>query len=209
MITCLVFDFGNVVAFFDHRLTTNRLAPYAGISADAIHGFLFGSPLEKDFDAGRISTTAFLSQVRQTCRLECSDEFIVSAWADIFWPNRDVIALLPKLAARYRLILASNTNELHTRQFVQQFESELQPFHARVFSHDVGARKPDRSYFEQCSRRAPCKPDECLFIDDLEVNVAGAREYGWNAFAYRGIDDLRLQFAEFGIHGNDITSVET
>src|SRR5262249_8311760 len=111
-IKTIVLDFGNVVAFFDHRLPTNRLAPYAGISADALHAFLFHSMTADSYEAGSVSTTEFLHQVRQVCGVTCTDEFFFSAWADIFWPNRDVIAALPGLKRRYRLLLASNTNEL-------------------------------------------------------------------------------------------------
>jgi putative hydrolase of the HAD superfamily len=198
----LVFDFGNVVAHFDHRLTTNRLAPYAGISADALHKELFG-PLEKEYDAGRISTVEFLARVRESCRLTCADDFFAWAWADIFWPNSDLIALLPALKKRYRLILASNTNELHTRQFCKQFEVALKNFDKLVFSHDVGARKPDRRFFDHCLGLAGCCARECLFIDDLADNVTGARACGWNAILYRDFGQLQ---ADFLVHGIEITA---
>src|SRR5438067_1671843 len=109
----IVFDFGNVIGFFEHRLVTNRLVPYAGISADAIHALLWDSPLEDDYEAGRISTNEFLRRVREVCRLRCSEAELVAAYEDIFWPNPEVIALLPRFKPRYRLLLASNTNELH------------------------------------------------------------------------------------------------
>jgi glucose-1-phosphatase len=193
-----VLDFGNVVAFFDHRLTTNRLAPYAGVSADALHDFVFRRILS-DYETGRLSTNEFLTQVRQVCRLSCTDEFLIEAWTDIFWPNRDLINLLPQLEQQYRLLLASNTNALHTQHFCRQFDHALQHFHARVFSHEVGAAKPDRAFYERCRRLADCAPSECLFVDDMPANVAGALAYGWNAFVYKGVGDLRVQFAEFGI----------
>src|SRR6516162_1527488 len=48
-IKVLVFDFGNVVGFFDHRRTSRRLAAHADLPADAIHAHLFDRSLEEDY----------------------------------------------------------------------------------------------------------------------------------------------------------------
>jgi putative hydrolase of the HAD superfamily len=210
-IRTIVFDFGNVVGFFDHRLTTNRLAPYAGISADSLHAILFASSLADEYESGGLTTDEFWIRVRKLGQLTCSQGFFATAWADIFWPNREIIACLPLLKPRYRLLLASNTNELHTRQFTRQFEAALSHFDAHVFSHEVGARKPGATFYHACTDRAGCPPNECLFIDDLQANIEGARSGGWNAVMYRGMADLCASFAEFGIIGipslSDIKSV--
>jgi putative hydrolase of the HAD superfamily len=198
-IKALVFDFGNVVAFFDHRLTSKRLAAHTSVPVDAIHAYLFNSPLEEAFDSGRISTADFLKQVRQALDLRCTENELASAWADIFWPNPDVIELLPRVKPGFRLLLASNTNELHTRQFCRQFADALGLFDSRVFSHDVGVCKPKPTFFEHCRRLAGCHPQQCLFIDDLPANVAGAQACGWHGIVYQGIEDLRKQLASFGI----------
>jgi putative hydrolase of the HAD superfamily len=198
-IKTIVFDFGRVVGFFDHRLTTNCLAEHAGLAVEEMHTLLFGGALEDDYESGRISTREFLQRVRQSCRLTCPDEIIATAWADIFWPNPEICALLPRLKPRYRLLLGSNTNELHARQFRGQFADWLRHFDALVLSHEIGVRKPKAGFFEHCTRLAGCAPAESLFIDDLASNVAGAQACGWQAIVYSGFDDLCKQFAALGI----------
>ena len=202
-IKTIVLDFGNVVAFFDHRLTTNRLAAYAGVSADELHTLLFTGELAEDYERGRVTSADFLRRVREIARLACSDEFFERAWADIFWPNQDMISRLPALKRGRRLLLASNTNELHTRQFCRQFEEALAHFEGLIFSHEIGARKPEAAFYERCEQFTGCQPDECLFVDDLAANVTGARACGWNAIVFRGMQDLQIQVAEFGIRGID------
>ena len=91
----IAFDFGNVVGFFDHRLASNRLAAHTRMAADELHAYLFGGKLEDDYESGRISTPEFLRQVRQTCGLDCSEEELVAAYSEIFWPNPDVCAATP------------------------------------------------------------------------------------------------------------------
>jgi FMN phosphatase YigB (HAD superfamily) len=200
-IKAIVFDFGKVVGLFDHRVTTNRLLSYASLSADELHGRLFDTALEDDYESGRLTTEQFLRAIRESCRLSCSEAFLAAAWADIFLPNPDVCALVPKLKPYYRLLLASNTNELHSQQFTRQFADVLAHFDAIILSHRIGVRKPRPGFFEHCRKLADCPPAECLFIDDLPANVAGAIACGWQGIVYKGFDDLLAQLAALGIRG--------
>jgi putative hydrolase of the HAD superfamily len=198
-IEAIAFDFGNVVGYFDHRLTTNRLAAYSDLSADALHAALFASPLEHDYDCGRLSTEDFLAQARRSCGLRCSEAAIAAAWTDIFWPNPDVCVLLPFLKRHYCLLLASNTNKMHSHQFRLQFATVMQCFDHTVLSHEIGMRKPDGAFFEYCRRLAACAPEKCVFIDDLPANVAGAQACNWQAIRYAGIADLTRRLVDLGI----------
>jgi len=200
-IKAIVFDFGQVVGIFDHRLTTNRLVCYGNLPADELHGRLFGTAIEDDYESGRLSTAQFLKAVRESCRLSCSEDFLASAWADIFVPNPDLCALIARLKPYYRLLLASNTNELHSQQFTGQFADVLAHFDAIVLSYKIGVRKPRPGFFEHCQGLAQCIPAECLFIDDLPANVAGAVACGWQGLVYKGIKDLLDHLAALGIRG--------
>src|SRR5437588_3734470 len=200
-IKAIVFDFGGVVGFFDHHLTTDRLVSYGALSSDDLHARLFGTPLEDQYESGRLNTAEFLRRIRETCCLTCSEDIIAAAWADIFWPNPEVCALLSQLKPHYRLLLASNTNELHAQQFCREFAGTLRDFDAIVLSHAIGLRKPRAGFFEHCQRLAQCSPKECLFIDDLPVNVAGAVACGWNGIVYTGSDDLVARLSACGVKG--------
>jgi len=200
-IKTIVFDFGNVVSFFDHRLTTNRLAAHAGIPAEALHAFLFGTPLEEEYESGKLTTAEFLSRIRETCKLSCADEVIAEAWADVFHLNEAISGLLPKLKPHHRLLLGSNTNDLHAQQFRRQFAEILEHFDALVLSHEIGVRKPQPGFFEHCQRLAGNTAAESLFIDDLPANVAGARACGWHGIVYTGIAQLHDELAALNVKG--------
>jgi putative hydrolase of the HAD superfamily len=195
----IIFDFGNVLAFFDHRLTSARLARYSDLSSEEIHAVLWGSPLEDAFESGQIKTDEFLDRVRAACNLTCSDAELKRAYADIFWPNLQICELLPRLKRRYRLVLASNTTELHTNHFRRQFADALAHFDALGFSHDAGARKPRPAFYHYIQELAGCAPKECLFIDDLPANVEAGREHGWHGVQYRDFADLRQNLAKLNI----------
>lgn len=107
--------------------------------------------------------------------------------------------LVPQLRGRYRLLLGSNTTELHSRRFRQQFADVLSHLDALVLSYEIGARKPKAAFFEHCRRVAGCAPQECLFIDDLEANIAGARACGLQGIVYRSNANLREHLTRLGI----------
>jgi FMN phosphatase YigB (HAD superfamily) len=199
LIRTIVFDFGNVIGFFDHSRATTKLAAQGQLTAAAIDVLLFGGSLEDDYEAGRLTTADYLSRVRDQCGLRCSEADLIAAYGDIFWPNPEVCSLIPLLKPRYGLILGSNTTDLHARQFRRQFADVLGHFDDLVLSFEIGVRKPAADFFRHCQQLAGCSAGECLFIDDLEANVAGARACGWQGLVYAPHHDLRRQLLTLGI----------
>ncbi len=203
MIQAVVFYFGNVVGFFDHYRALNKLAAHTDLTPAAMYEAVYNGDLEDAFESGRLSAPEFLARFRALCRLSCDDNVLSAACADVFWPNPDVCALLPALRPRYRLLLGSNTNEIHARQFRRQFADVFRHFEHLVLSHEIGVRKPRPEFFEHCQRLAGCAAAECVFIDDLPANVAGARACGWQGIVYTSAAELRTRLGELGVRLND------
>jgi putative hydrolase of the HAD superfamily len=199
MTKTIIFDFGNVIGFFDYQRTTDRLARHSPLSSDAIRQLIYGGELEDAYERGRLSSAGFLRTVRDRCQVACSDEELIQAYVEMFWPNEEVCRIVPALRGRYRLLLGSNTTELHSRHFRKQFAGTLQHFDALVLSHEIGARKPGAEFFQHCRRLAGCAAEECLFIDDVAANVAGARACGLQGLVYERGSDLRRPLGELGI----------
>jgi glucose-1-phosphatase len=146
-----------------------------------------------------MSLAEFRSVVRQRCRVTCSDAQLDRAIADMFTPNDDVCSLVPALKPRYRLVLLSNTNELHALHFRQQFAETLAHFDALVLSHEVGLRKPCADIYAHCHKIAGATPRQCLFIDDIPANIEAARACGWQGIVYHRGLDLRRELRRLGI----------
>ena len=53
-----------------------------------------------------------------------------------------------------------------------------------VISGEVGLRKPEPEIFLLAARRLNLEPPECVFIDDAEPNVLGARAVGLDALLH-------------------------
>ena len=187
----ILLDFGNVIGYFDHMRAISQLAPYTPIPPVELEQILYGGPEEDAYEAGRIGTAEYVEFALRAGNINLSPERFLASFADIFTPNPDVCDLIPRLAKRYRLVLASNTNEAHYRRYSDQFARELSHFSALCPSHEIGYRKPHAEYFEIVHRVAEADPLDCLFIDDLEKNTSAAeRSVGWKGLLYRPGDRL-------------------
>lgn len=183
----IVFDFGNVIALFDHMVACHRLAALSRSSRDPddVYERIFKTSLEEDYDCGRLSTASFIARLRRDLQLDASDEAIAEAWCDIFTPNPPIEAMIVREKHRgTRLVLASNTNELHCRWFSRVFKHVVDLFDADVFSFEIGARKPAVRFFEACILASGCAPDQIIYVDDRPDYVAAAGASGMRAFVY-------------------------
>jgi FMN phosphatase YigB (HAD superfamily) len=198
-IKTIILDFGNVLGYFDHQITWNKVAPHSKLSLQQLLAAIAAGNLEDDYESGRMTSDEFLARLLDIGEFQCGTDFLSTAWKDIFWPNPDVCRLIPRLKSRFRIQLGSNTNDLHAEQFLAQFSDVLAHFDALTLSHKVGARKPRAEFFADCHQKAGCAPQECLFIDDLPANLQGAKAYGFHAIHYTGEGSLRAPLAAHGI----------
>lgn len=191
MIRTILFDFGNVVAFFDHQRAIRQLLPHTDRTPEQLLQVMYYNNLEYRYECGELTTDEVFAVAQEVGGLRCTKEQFVAAFADIFWPNLPVADLVARLKRNgYRLVLASNTNVVHYERYREQFKDTLAHFDAIAVSHEAGARKPHPKFFEYAHRLAGCEKAECVFVDDLMDNVAAARDYGWNAVQYTKFDDL-------------------
>lgn len=195
----IIFDFGNVIGFFDHRRAVERLRPFSPLTPEEMFAAVYSGPLEDLVERGLLAPPAFLRQVHQLWRLRCDVEFLAHAVGDVFWANPEVCELIPRLAARHRLVLGSNTNAVHARRFLAQFADTLQHFDSLVLSHEVNTRKPEADFYHHCHRLARAKASECVFIDDLPPNIEGARAFGFHGILYRPNENLAEKLRALGI----------
>jgi epoxide hydrolase-like predicted phosphatase len=61
-------------------------------------------------------------------------------------------------------------------------------FDSVVISGDVGLHKPDEAIFRLGAERLGVPPEECVFVDDLRENCAGAEAVGMTAILHRWPD---------------------
>jgi HAD superfamily hydrolase (TIGR01509 family) len=102
-----------------------------------------------------------------------------TAWMDCIEEVPDILDLLEKLHKNYNIALLSNIGEAHGTYMYQHAPQAIRKC-IKHFSFQVGARKPTKLFFQSFLLEYPGF-DGCLFVDDLDENVAAARKAGLNA----------------------------
>lgn len=182
----LLLDLGNVLAFFDHQQACRALADLSAPprTAAEMHRAIFASGLERDFDRGRLSAPEFVERLRGLCP-GASDQALTAAWGNIFRPNPIVIGALPRLKqAGVRIVLASNTNELHYAWLQHRLPDALALADAAALSCQIGETKPSAAFFDACLRLAGTDASACFFVDDKPEYVDAARHLGIDGLLY-------------------------
>lgn len=84
----------------------------------------------------------------------------------------------------FKLYITSNLDVYHAEQMYKTEISKY--FDGMIFSSEVKVRKPFKGFFDAACERFDVKPEDCIFIDDLEENVIGAEKCGIKGFVFMG-----------------------
>lgn len=184
MIKALIFDFGNVFLNLDLEKAiqdTFELLEIESLS-DELLSFNYL------YEQGLITTEEFL-EFYQDNFPKLSKQDLIDLWNFML---KDLpqhrLEFIQKLAAekKYKLILLSNTNELHinwVKEHIPTYETFKNCFDAFYLSHEIGLRKPDKAVFEFILSNNQLAAKDCLFIDDTKEHIIGASKLGihtWN-----------------------------
>ena len=198
----LIFDFGNVVSFFDYLRACERFGHRLGLTGSDFmerlqeRGF---AELLARFESGGMSAEDFAGRVRDLADLQLDYRAFVSDWEDIFWINEPVARLVEQLKRHgYTLFLGSNTNRLHATYFRRRFAPTIDLFDRLILSYEVGHMKPSAEFYRACVAAAGVPAASCVFIDDLIENVEGARRAGLEAIQFVDTTTLIAELRRFG-----------
>jgi HAD superfamily hydrolase (TIGR01509 family) len=91
--------------------------------------------------------------------------------------NEQVVELARSLRGEYKVAMLSNVGRgVINGLFSAEELDEL--FDVVILSSEVGMVKPHRDIYELAARSLDLTPEECLMIDDLPANIAGAEAAG-------------------------------
>lgn len=177
MIKVVVFDLGNVIISVNFYSYYQIAAQMTGYDPEKIEKLVLESGLVAEYETGKLSSLEFKEKITRKLKLEIGFEDFSRIWCDIFTENKEVFELIRALKGKYRLFLLSNTNELHFYYAVEKFPV-LMEFEEYILSYRIGCTKPDPVIFREAIRRAGCKPDELVYIDDIPEYAAAAQNLG-------------------------------
>lgn len=77
--------------------------------------------------------------------------------------------------------------------------SFIEKFDGTIFSFQEGVVKPEAKIYELLLERYNLKAEECVFIDDTEINVRAAEKLGFNGIVFEGYDLAVSKLNEMGV----------
>jgi len=88
------------------------------------------------------------------------------------------------LRPRYQTAILSNSFVGARREEQQRYQFE-EMCDLIIYTHEEGIAKPDLRVYALTCKRLGVQPTEVVFLDDLEANVAAAREFGIHAILFQ------------------------
>jgi len=197
----IIFDLGRVLIDFDFKRGYQALEGMCPYRAAEIPGRLATCDLVERFETGLIEPRDFVAEMSAVLDLKIDYDRFCRIWSSIFTGTLPE-NLLAGLAARYRLMLLSNTNAIHF-EGLRASHPMLRHFHDLVLSYEVKAMKPRPEIFQAAIARAGCRAEECFYTDDVAAFVTAARNLGIDAVQFESAAQLEREFAARGIRWND------
>jgi haloacid dehalogenase superfamily, subfamily IA, variant 3 with third motif having DD or ED len=201
-ISTLIFDLGGVLINLDLPQCIQNFKEL-GLQNFEQHLSLFGQKgFFLQFEKGQISTAKFREEIRKICPNPLTDAQIDAAWCSFLCdiPNQKLEMLL-ELKKKFRLLLLSNTNQLHIEvnaatEFAKIDKKITDIFDKCYYSYAMGMAKPDTEIFEEVLKDAGVTAAECLFLDDGPKNTEQAAKMGIQSYLVDINEDLSFLLDE-------------
>lgn len=199
MIKAIVFDLGGVLFSEGKTLSIEKLATAYGYEKEAIKKILFSSK-SADLRRGLISDEEFWQWARGELPPSYDCSLIQKEWYDSYVLDRDIFVLITHLKGKYRLIAFSG-NVRSRVEFLEEKYRFRKLFDQEVYSFEHHVTKPEKRFIEILIAESGCRPEELVYIDDIEEYARPARELGITVLIYSrgGIERLRDELKGLGI----------
>jgi putative hydrolase of the HAD superfamily len=178
MIDAILFDFDGVIRQWDEPDLWTFEAE-AGVESGTVFATAFASDLHDPLTTGQLKWGEWRNETER--RLVNNHGESIRPIANKFFEfegriDTEMVELVERLPSQLHLGLLTNNHD--------QFEEYLRRvgledrFEVVINTHRIGIAKPDSRAYLIATTQLGVAPKRCLFIDDLEVNVAGGEAAG-------------------------------
>ncbi len=148
-------------------------------------------PLLKEFFHGNVSEDDYVKEVLNTYPQIGTSEWLKNHIRENFVEvegTREIVLKLRRLG--YRLAILS----VHTKEWIDYCEEKFDfhgMFDIMIYSYEDKVSKPNPASFQSVLTKFKAKPEECLFIDDSEINTLAAQALGIKSLVFTTAHKLR------------------
>jgi len=192
----VVFDVGNVLVRWDPHAVIQSVFP----EYDSVEFYAAMQTVWLDLNAGKCSEAQAIERYQNQFGISAEKiQQLMLEFKEYQTPIPGSLALLQKLKGM-DIDLYSITDNIKEFIDYHRVHSEfLGYFKGFVVSAEVGILKPNKAIYEHLLKQYHLDPSECVFIDDLLVNVAGALSVGMYAFQFTDLKACEEKLIELRI----------
>ena len=186
MIKNIILDMGNVLLDYDPERILSEFCS-SEEEKDAIRKELFNGPEWEMGDRGDIKDKDRFDQVKDRVDVRFHDALWKCAdrWSSFLDPLPGAEEFCRSVKNKgFGIYVLSNASDLFYEYFPGFLPLDF--FDGVYVSADHHMLKPDVRIYESFLELYGLKAAECLFIDDREINVEGARKAGISAVCFKG-----------------------
>ena len=177
-IRAVIFDIGGVLVRTEDWSGRSKWERRLGLPPLGLSTLVFDCDPAMRASLGQGPDEAIWQHVAQECHL--LPEELKQLRAD-FWsgdrPNQELLALVRSLRPRYKTGILSNAWPEMRDLNVQRF-GLVEAVDEAIYSFQAGILKPDPSSYRCILDRLGVAPEQAIFVDDAERNIAGAQRVG-------------------------------
>ena len=198
----VVFDLGGVMINYNPRQFITDLG-YDKELGDELCDAIFHDPVWGDMDKGIYMNylEALPVFIEHHPHLEKEiRSFFTPDWYEVYTLKRDTERILYNWVYDQGLdiyILSNYSADGFT--YIEKKYPFFRKAKGRVVSAFEKLVKPQPEIYRLLMDRYGLKADECVFIDDYQVNVDGAIAVGMNSFRFTGPEDARQKLIAMGV----------
>jgi putative hydrolase of the HAD superfamily len=152
------------------------------------------------FEMGRISLDTYLQRTifyraRRFTREEFSD--FIFAQSEELPESRAVLRDVAATGKYFQATINNEPLEINERR-IRRFnlQGEFKAFFSSCY---LGVRKPDEGIYKVAIEVTQRNPEECVFIDDRELNLESARQLRMRTIRFQNAAQLRRDLAANGV----------
>lgn len=199
MIKNILFDLGGVIMEIRRQNCINAFKALGMEHPEQWLGEYVQAGPFMGIENGSMTPAQFRDELRPHLRPGTTDAQIDSAFMDFLVgiPQHRLDALRRLRELGYNIYLLSNTNPIMWNgKIADEFNRDSRGgmneyFDGTVTSFDACVMKPHKEIFLYAVDKLGIRPEETIFVDDSEANLASARELGFKTL----LADSRREFA--------------
>ncbi len=178
-----IFDVGGVVSTNSDFI--HAIATHIGISVPDFFRLAGKDPYH--LMTGELSADQFWQKISQKTGAHIREDLFSLYFHPVL--DQKVVQLIEDLKTASRVVAGTNTMSSHYE--IHRKLGDYAVFHRVYASHLMGCAKPDPAFYRHITGEESRAPDETVFIDDIEENVAAARSLGIHSILFTGPETLR------------------